>query len=80
MYNHSSNPFNPFLNLLSKDANTCGNDQFSLTTNFQNNTTYVLVVTTYSPNVTGAFSILVSGSMSVTFSLVGKCVLNSQLP
>lgn len=78
LYQNSFDPANPFLNLLLKDDNACRNNQFSLTTYCQANSSYVLVVTTYNPNVTGIFSIILSGSKNATFGLIGKHISHIQ--
>jgi len=63
--NNNFKPFNPFEKVLLKDYGGCGHGQFSLRIYLQVSTTYVLVVTTFVPNVTGVFSILVSGPDNV---------------
>ncbi|CAF5077921.1 unnamed protein product, partial [Rotaria sp. Silwood1] len=54
-------------NLLVQNDDSGGNSQFQFTINLQAGTTYFLVVTTYSPNVAAAFSVVVSGPASVAF-------------
>jgi hypothetical protein len=46
------------------DGNSAG--QFKLNIDLQKETEYILVVTTYSPNVTGAFTIYTNGRISTT--------------
>ncbi len=72
IYKDSFNPFNPTINLLAGDYGRCFNDQFQLTIVLQANTTYILVVTTYFPNDTEAFSIFVSAPNNVNFNHIGE--------
>jgi hypothetical protein len=60
LYNDDFNPFNPSTNLLAMDDGSNGEDQFKLTICLLANTTYILLVTTYSPDTVGPFSIFVS--------------------
>ena len=71
IYEDSFNPFNPSENLLSQSNDQC-NDQFKLVTNLQVSSTYVLVVTTFGPNVTGEISIIVSGPNNVSFNPISE--------
>ncbi|CAF0965024.1 unnamed protein product [Adineta steineri] len=66
MYKDYFNPFNTLKNLILTNDNSCHNDQFRLTVDLEINTEYILVVTTYRPNITGTFSIIVFGSNNVT--------------
>ncbi|CAF3931917.1 unnamed protein product [Adineta steineri] len=66
MYRDYFNPFNTLKNLILTNDNSCHNDQFRLTVDLEINTEYILVVTTYRPNITGTFSIIVFGSNNVT--------------
>ncbi len=72
IYNDTFIPFSPAINLLLKDDGKCFNGQFKLTTVLHTNITYILVVTSDSPNVTETFSISVSGSNTVSFSRIGE--------
>ena len=72
IYMNNFNLFNLSENLLSENDDSCGEGQFRLITHLLANTTYVLVVTTSSPNVTGAFSILASGPSTVTLNHMGE--------
>jgi hypothetical protein len=68
-------------NPLSEDDDSGGGGQFKLTTYLQISTTYVLVVTTSSPNVRGNFSIFVSGSNNVSLNRKSGymyCLLSNQ--
>ncbi len=72
IYNNSFDPFHLTMNLLIENDQSYGNNQFKLVTPLQVNTTYILVVTTYSPNVTGKFSVLVIGPNNVIFNHISK--------
>jgi hypothetical protein len=71
IYKDSFNPFNPFEKLLLQNVKQC-NIRFRLVINLQVGSTYILVVTTYRPNVTGAFSIIVSGPNNVSLKRIGE--------
>lgn len=68
IYKDNFNPLDPFENLLSENDFSCGDRQFILTPTLETSTTYILVVTTFSPNETGEFSIIASGPNRVTLS------------
>ncbi|CAF4316544.1 unnamed protein product, partial [Rotaria sordida] len=70
MYNNSFVPPDPSQNLLASNNDSAGNRQFRLYIWLDNASTYFLVVTTFNRNVTGPFSINVTGLASVTFSLM----------
>ncbi|CAF0761483.1 unnamed protein product [Adineta steineri] len=72
IYKDDFNPMNPFENLLSQDYWRCIWDDFSLIANLHSGTTYILVVTTSSPNVTGKFSIEISGPNHTVFDPYSK--------
>ncbi|CAF0818601.1 unnamed protein product [Adineta steineri] len=61
IYKNSFNPLNPTENLLEVDDNGCSDNQFKLLIALEVNTKYILVVTTSQANVTGTFSIILSG-------------------
>jgi hypothetical protein len=52
-------------NSIASNDDSAGNQQFRLYIWLNNMTTYVLVVTTYLPNITGAFSINAIGLKSI---------------
>jgi hypothetical protein len=82
IYKHKFNPLNPFENLLSENGISCADSQFLLTTIFETGTTYILVVTTFSPNETGNFSILVSGPNNVNLNHISEymhCLVNNRM-
>ncbi len=74
IYKDAFTPVDRIVNLLSQDDGRCADHQFKLVTVLQANTTYILVVTTHSSNVTGAFLILVSGPKNVSLNRMGKYV------
>jgi hypothetical protein len=67
IYTNSFNPSNPSVNFLAYSDDGGGNMQFNLTVVLQPQSTYILVVTTYSPRIMGSFEIIASGPMSVGF-------------
>ncbi|CAF1400592.1 unnamed protein product [Adineta steineri] len=68
IYKDDFNPMNPFENLLSQDYQTCVYPDFKFIAYLHIDTTYILVVTTSSPNKTGNFSILTSGPNNITLN------------
>jgi hypothetical protein len=73
IYKSNFNPFNPSENLLLEDDDTsCERHQFQLITYLQTNNKYVLVVTTFFPEVTGDFSIFVFGPNKVYLKSFGE--------
>jgi hypothetical protein len=72
IYKDTFFPIDSSINLISRSDHSLNNTQFQFTTYLQTNTSYVLVVATSSPNVTGAFSILVSGPSNVSFNRISK--------
>jgi len=81
IYNDSFNPCDPSLNLISEDDQSGDRNQFRLISSLRANTTYILVVTTSFPSVTGNFSILVSGPNNVDLNSISEyiyCSLNNQ--
>ncbi len=75
------NPLNPNFNLFLQDSDNINDTQFEFITQLQVNTTYVLIVTTYFPNVTGNFSITVSGSNNVSLNRIREylyCFVDTQ--
>jgi hypothetical protein len=65
LYNDSFNPIYPYRNLFMRDDDGAGYGQFKLTTFFEANITYVLVVTTFERLESGSFSIFTSGPNDV---------------
>ncbi|CAF3810862.1 unnamed protein product [Adineta steineri] len=67
MYTDSFYPTGRFTNLIMKDDESFGEHQFEMRTFLRSTTANILVITTYDPNVTGSFSIIVSGINNITF-------------
>ncbi|CAF4509938.1 unnamed protein product, partial [Rotaria sp. Silwood2] len=65
LYANTFDPSNPKANVLIEDDDTGGYQQFLINYWMQYGYTYVLVFTTYSPRVTGTFSIVASGPARV---------------
>jgi hypothetical protein len=68
LYNSSFLPGTPSQNLIASNNDDGGNQQFSLYLLLNALATYILVVRTNTPGVTGAFSISATGSASISFS------------
>ncbi|CAF3909027.1 unnamed protein product [Adineta steineri] len=66
IYEDDFDPMNPFENLLKQDYRACSFQDFKFIAYLHTGTTYILVVTTSSPNMTGNFSILASGPNNIT--------------
>ncbi|UJR12847.1 hypothetical protein I4U23_017021 [Adineta vaga] len=67
LYKDSFDRFNPTKNLIAWYGKCCNKDQFKFTLELLANTQYILIVTTYKPNITGLFSIIIFGSNKVRF-------------
>ena len=67
IYNNVFNPLNLTQNLIEYDDDNGGNAQFLFSINLQSTVRYILVATTYGPNVTGAFGISALGPGNVTY-------------
>ncbi|CAF0816835.1 unnamed protein product [Adineta steineri] len=65
IYKDDFNPMNRFENLLKHDL-ICNFEDFHFAAYLHTGTTYILVVTTRYPNMTGNFSILASGPYNIT--------------
>ncbi len=66
LYQTNFNPFNPFVNRIKIDYGGGCNAQFKLIDYLEKERTYILVVTTSDPNVTGSFTIIALGPSNVT--------------
>ena len=68
LYQGYFNDQNPNMNLLNCNDDSGGNQQFSIIfrISFQSNN-YILVATTYAQNITGNFTIVVTGPANVNF-------------
>ena len=67
-YNGTFDPYYPLSNLLQSNDDGAGNLQFRINIYLANTGSYVLVATTYQPNMQGAFSITGSSAGSVIFT------------
>ncbi|CAF0857365.1 unnamed protein product [Adineta steineri] len=65
IYEDDFNPMNPFENLLPQDYRACSSPDFKLIADLYTGTSYILVVTTSSPNMRGNFSIRTSGPNNI---------------
>jgi hypothetical protein len=72
IYKNKFNPVDPSENFLLQNDDSCGGVQFELIVDLQAGTTYVLVVSTSLPNVTGAFSMVVSGPNNVSLKHISE--------
>jgi hypothetical protein len=66
IYKDDFDPLQPFGNLLFQHSGKCNQGQLKFIVNLQANTDYILLVTTYYPNITGNFTIFISGQNNVT--------------
>ncbi len=65
LYRDQFNPADLSLKLISENDDSNGQGQFRITAILQTGQTYILVVTTFSPSITGEFSIVSSGLATV---------------
>ncbi len=72
LYENNFNPFNPFVNQIMEDDESGCNRQFKLYYYLQKQKTYILIITTSDPNVTGSFSIIALGLSHVTLKRSGE--------
>ena len=80
LYKRSFDPSSTSLNLLMEDDDSGSSEQFKLTAFLRPSITYVLVVTTSSPYVTGQFSIIASGTSSINLVRVPVHRTTTTLP
>lgn len=72
LYQHYFNPYYLSDNLLLNDSGRCYGTQFKLVGYLQSNVTYILVVTTYSPEMKVNILIAATGENSVVFKRISK--------
>ena len=72
IYENSFDSLNPTANLLIKNDDGASNDQFKFEIPLYNDTTYILVVTTYFPIKTGNITINMLGLKNVTVTRLSK--------
>jgi hypothetical protein len=68
IYAGSFNPAFPTINRIAEDDNTGGYGQFRFIRAVLSFTELILLVTTFSPNVTGTFTITIMGPESISFT------------
>ncbi|CAF1193465.1 unnamed protein product [Adineta steineri] len=68
LYKDRFNPLKPLENSITRNDENCDNSQFQIVFDLYANSTYVLVVTTYFPNITGEFLISASGPKKINFN------------
>jgi len=67
LYDGPFNPSNSSWNLLEKDDDNGGNNQFKLTAYLEAGVRYTLVVSTYGSRITGSFSVVTTGPGNVQY-------------
>ena len=72
IYENHFDPLKPSANLLAEHNGTCSNEQFKFIIDLDNDTQYVLVVTTYYPYKMGSFSVIISGPNNVSLIQFSK--------
>ncbi|CAF4137252.1 unnamed protein product [Adineta steineri] len=78
IYEHSFDPFNPSINLISQNWTGCSFAKFLLEVDLLVNVKYILVVTTLDPDATGSFSIIITGLTNTSIKRIiipDKCVI-----
>lgn len=75
LYANKFNPLNPSANLINEDHDHGCNGQFKLIHYLQKEITYILVVTTFSPNETGSFSVISLGLNGVILKHSSEYIL-----
>ncbi len=72
IYTDNFDPFNMNMNLLSQSDQSYRNNQFELISVLQTDITYILVMTTFDPNMIGLFSVLVTGPKNVRLNRISE--------
>lgn len=67
LYNNSFDSNNPSNNLLTSSFNQFNNRNFTFSTYLNVGVVYYLVITTINPNITGSFTVIVSGRGNAIF-------------
>jgi len=82
LYKNSFDPSYPNQNLLAESNFSCRESRFRLGDYLEANHIYILVVTTFDPNVRGSFTLLVTGPHNLTLNRINKkhssCVIGDQ--
>jgi len=71
LYEHDFDPSYPNENLITQSNFTCGK-HFHVGAYLQINTIYILVVTTFDPNIKGSFTLRAIGPNNITLDRIGK--------
>ncbi|CAF1248885.1 unnamed protein product [Adineta steineri] len=72
MYSENFYPFGPSTNLILKNSDNSSKGQLQMRIFLQSTTANIFVITTYDPDVSGTFSIVVSGLNHVTFERLSE--------
>jgi len=82
LYENNFDPSFPNQNLLIESNFSCGQYHFQLGDYLKINHVYILVITTFYPNVRGSFTLLITGPHNLTLSRINKkhssCVIGDQ--
>ncbi len=73
-YNDSFDPFYPTRNLIASDDDSNSARQFLINVTLQFERRYILVVTTYTPNVKGSFLIKAVGPTSLNLTSINQII------
>jgi hypothetical protein len=77
LYRDQFNPADLSMKLISEDDDSNGQEQFRITAILQPDQKYFLVITTYSPETTGEFSIVSSGPATVDIHTTPVSVISA---
>ena len=75
LYENDFNPSHPFDNIYSNKDNNCYNNKYKFSNYLIKNRIYILVVSTYSSNTIGPYSIYVFGTDNVILTPISKSML-----
>jgi len=82
LYENNFDPSFPNQNLLIESSFSCGQYHFELGDYLEVNHVYILVITTFYPNMRGSFTLLVTGPHNLTLNRINKkhssCVVGDQ--
>ena len=74
IYESVFDPFNPTENVLSQSGYDCDGYHFHFATYLRVNIIYILVVTTFHPDVRGSFSVFVSGPNNISLNRISESI------
>ena len=72
IYNNDFDPSYPNKNLITQSSFSCGRYYFQLGSYFEINKIYILVVTTFEPNIRGSFTLFIIGPNNMTLNRISK--------